>query len=195
MDYYKILGVNTDASEKEIHKAYIKLARQYHPDINPGDNVSLEKMKLINEAYEVLGSREKRKAYNNEMNFSASKVYADYEEDADAYKREAEELWKKVERYYNESCASNRGVGKGIINVKYRFPFFMTLPFIWIVAISYMPYSIVGAILLDLSRYVELGENNIRQKKSTMISLLMLLIMGLMFWIVKQKIASIAVCI
>lgn len=62
-DYYKILGVDKNASAAQIKKAYRKLARQYHPDVNPGDKASEEKFKDVNEAYEVLSDPEKRKKY------------------------------------------------------------------------------------------------------------------------------------
>jgi DnaJ-class molecular chaperone len=63
-DYYKILGVSKNASEKEIRSAYRKLARQYHPDVNPGDKAAEDKFKEINEANEVLSDPEKRKKYD-----------------------------------------------------------------------------------------------------------------------------------
>jgi DnaJ-class molecular chaperone len=63
-DYYKTLGVSKNATEKEIRQAYRKLARQYHPDVNPGDKAAEEKFKEINEANEVLSDPEKRKKYD-----------------------------------------------------------------------------------------------------------------------------------
>jgi curved DNA-binding protein len=63
-DYYKTLGVSKDASQKEIKKAYRKLAAKYHPDKNPDDKTAEEKFKEINEAHEVLGDPEKRKKYD-----------------------------------------------------------------------------------------------------------------------------------
>jgi len=63
-DYYKILGVDRNAEEKEIKKTYRKLARQYHPDVNPGDKAAEEHFKDINEAYEVLSDPEKRGKYD-----------------------------------------------------------------------------------------------------------------------------------
>src|SRR5438270_4076995 len=63
-DYYKILGVNKNASEKEIKSAYRKLARKYHPDVNPGDKTAEAKFKEINEAQAVLTDPEKRKKYD-----------------------------------------------------------------------------------------------------------------------------------
>lgn len=63
-DYYKILGVNKNSTEKEIKNAYRKLAKKYHPDLNPNDPQAQEKLKDINEAYEVLGDEEKRRRYD-----------------------------------------------------------------------------------------------------------------------------------
>ena len=63
-DYYKTLGVKKDADEKEIRKAFRKLARQYHPDVNPNNKEAEEKFKEINEANEVLSDPEKRKTYD-----------------------------------------------------------------------------------------------------------------------------------
>jgi curved DNA-binding protein len=63
-DYYKTLGVEKNASQNEIKKAFRKLAKKYHPDSNPGDKKAEEKFKEINEAYEVLGDEEKRKKYD-----------------------------------------------------------------------------------------------------------------------------------
>ncbi len=63
-DYYKILGVSRSADEKEIKRAFRKLARQYHPDQNPDDPAAEDKFKDINEAYEVLGNADNRQKYD-----------------------------------------------------------------------------------------------------------------------------------
>ena len=63
-DYYHILGVSRNASEKEIKQAYRRLARKLHPDLNPGDKSAEAKFKEINAAYEVLSDPEKRKKYD-----------------------------------------------------------------------------------------------------------------------------------
>ena len=63
-DYYEVLGIQKTASEKEIKQAFRKLARKYHPDVNPGDRGAENKFKEINEAHEVLSDPEKRRKYN-----------------------------------------------------------------------------------------------------------------------------------
>ena len=79
-DYYNILGVNRNATEREIKQAYRKLARQHHPDVNPGDKSAEEKFKQINEAYEVLSDKEKRRKYDK---------YGDQWQHADQFEQQA----------------------------------------------------------------------------------------------------------
>ncbi|MBA2761141.1 MAG: J domain-containing protein, partial [Segetibacter sp.] len=64
VDYYKILGVDKNASEGDIKKAYRKLARKLHPDLNPNDKEAHKKFQQVNEANEVLSDPEKRKKYD-----------------------------------------------------------------------------------------------------------------------------------
>jgi curved DNA-binding protein len=78
IDYYKILGLSKKATEAEIKKAYRKLARKYHPDLNPNDKVAEKKFKEINEANEVLSDPKNRKKYDE---------YGEHWQHADEYEK------------------------------------------------------------------------------------------------------------
>jgi curved DNA-binding protein len=64
IDYYKILGVDKDIPQKDVRKAYIKRAKQFHPDLHPDDPKAKAKFQALNEAYEVINDPEKRKKYD-----------------------------------------------------------------------------------------------------------------------------------
>src|SRR6266700_5049177 len=82
-DYYEILGVKKSASAEDIRKAFRKLARKYHPDVNPGDKVAEEKFKTLSEANDVLSDSKKRKIYD-QLGFYSDNIDA---ATADAYAR------------------------------------------------------------------------------------------------------------
>lgn len=63
-DYYEVLGISRNASDEDIKKAYRKLAKQYHPDLNPGDKTAEARFKEVNEAYEVLSDKDKKARYD-----------------------------------------------------------------------------------------------------------------------------------
>ena len=78
IDYYSVLGVPKNASESDIKKAYRKLARKYHPDLNPNDKEAERKFKEVNEANEVLSHKENRKKYDD---------YGEHWQQAEAYEQ------------------------------------------------------------------------------------------------------------
>src|SRR5437588_8155748 len=73
-NYYEVLGVPEGATDKEISRAYKKLAKQFHPDANPGNKDAEERFKEISGAYDVLGDSEKRKEYDEVRRMVASGV-------------------------------------------------------------------------------------------------------------------------
>ncbi|MGO4912509.1 DnaJ C-terminal domain-containing protein [Leeuwenhoekiella sp. W20_SRS_FM14] len=84
IDYYKVLGIDKTATEADIKKAYRKMARKYHPDVNPGNAEAEEKFKQLNEANEVLGNPENRKKYDK---YGKDWQHADAYENAERQQR------------------------------------------------------------------------------------------------------------
>ena len=96
-DYYKVLGVDRKASEAEIKSAYRKLARKFHPDVNPNNKEAEAKFKELNEAYQVISDPEKRKKYDE--------LGADWEHGVSQ-----EEMMR---RYARQQSAAGAGGGAG----------------------------------------------------------------------------------
>jgi len=83
-DYYEIMGISPDTKEEEIKRTYRKLAMQYHPDRNMGNPHCEERLKELNEAYQVLGDEEKRRHYDLFFQYHLKESQIDQEEmDAD----------------------------------------------------------------------------------------------------------------
>src|SRR5215813_7819961 len=77
-DYYELLGVPRKATAKDIRAAFRKLARKYHPDLNPGDKAAEEKFKQLQEAYDVLSDSKKRQMYDQYGFYSDNPPAGDY---------------------------------------------------------------------------------------------------------------------
>jgi len=99
VDYYKILGVDKTATEKDIKVAYRKLARKYHPDLNPNDTGANQKFQELNEANEVLTDTDKRKKYDQ---------YGENWQHADAYEQQAKQQQSRNYSGYSGGGAKGR---------------------------------------------------------------------------------------
>jgi len=105
IDYYKILGVEKNATEKDIKNAYRKLARKYHPDLNPNDTEANKKFQQLNEANEVLSDPEKRKKYDQ---------YGENWQHGEAYEQAQQQQARQQQSYAGGSGARGfEGFGGG----------------------------------------------------------------------------------
>ena len=103
-DYYKILGIQKTASEDDVKKAYRKLARKLHPDLNPNDKEANKKFQQINEANEVLSDPEKRKKYDQ-----YGEQYGENWENAEQFEKARQSGAHAGQRRSRQSCKSFRG--------------------------------------------------------------------------------------
>ena len=94
IDYYKILGISKSASDKDIKKAYRKLARKYHPDLNPNDVAAETKFKEVNEANEVLSNSENRKKYDK---------YGENWQQGEEYEKAQKQQYQRNAQHQNSS--------------------------------------------------------------------------------------------
>lgn len=104
IDYYKVLGISKTASQDEIRKAYRKLARKYHPDLNPNDKSAQQKFQQINEANEVLSDPEKRKKYDE---------YGKDWQHADAFEQARQQQSQKGQRDFGSGWTYSGGQSFG----------------------------------------------------------------------------------
>ena len=104
IDYYSILGLDKNASEEDIKKAYRKLARKYHPDLNPNDKEAKTKFQQINEANEVLSNPENRKKYDE---------YGEHWKHAEEYERAKQ----SQQQYQYQPAAEEEADGRKAIPV------------------------------------------------------------------------------
>jgi curved DNA-binding protein len=104
IDYYQVLGIDKKASDKDIKNAYRKLARKYHPDLNPNDKEANKKFQQLNEANEVLSDPEKRKKYDQ---------YGENWQHGEAYEQQArqQQQSRRQEAYTGGQASSFEGFG------------------------------------------------------------------------------------
>ena len=126
-DPYKVLGIRPDASDEEIKQAYRKLAKKYHPDLNPGDKVAAQKMQEVNAAYEQIKNPEKQQSqgygYDPFGGYRQQNTGSDYQRSAYQYimygrYREALNVLANVAqrdaRWYYLSALANDGLGNQV---------------------------------------------------------------------------------
>jgi curved DNA-binding protein len=126
VDYYKLLGVDKTATTKEIKNAYRKLARKYHPDLNPNDKDAKRKFQEINEANEVLSDPEKRKKYDqygkdwqHSEQFEKQKQYQQQSQDFGRSAYSGSEYQGDFSEFFESLFGNAAGAGRGR-QVKYR---------------------------------------------------------------------------
>jgi len=179
MDYYEILGVSYTATDDEIHKAYLKMAKKYHPDLNRSSDEYVEKMKNINIAYKTLSDKVKRSTYDLKIKKQKEKKTQNdskFEQNKKETKQEnnKESLWEYAKTYYSECDVEKDSEAEE--NLNYKFPFYFSLLFIWIIAFVWQPYTVIVALMLCIARYAEMKKSNKKQRKYTGISISILLI-------------------
>ena len=122
-DFYGILGVSKGASQKEIQKAYRKLARKWHPDINPGNKEAEQRFKEISQAYDCLGNKEKRKLYDEfgeeglQAGFDADKArqykqWRSFQQEEGGRARQDFGQYKSYEDIFGDLFGSAQGRGR-----------------------------------------------------------------------------------
>lgn len=126
VDYYKLLGIDKTATPKEIKNAYRKLARKYHPDLNPNDKDAKRKFQEINEANEVLSDPEKRKKYDqygkdwqHSEQFEKQKQYQQQSQDFGRSAYSGSEYQGDFSEFFESLFGNAAGAGRGR-QVKYR---------------------------------------------------------------------------
>lgn len=193
MNYYEILEIDVNASQKEIRRAYKLLAKKYHPDMNADNKEALEKMKEINTAYDTLSDIKKRAVYDEiikkDKNQEKEKKGSDSESGKNAdkqkkedYQEQTDNLWEEINKLY-EASEADQMQEEEIRNRKHKFPFYFSLWFIWLICLLYLPYSMCVSFILTLGRYTELEKDNLTQRKVTNVTVILFLLMGMVYGI------------
>lgn len=177
LDYYKILEIPLNSSQTDIKKAYKKLVHQYHPDLHWDERkLYEEKMKSINEAYEILSNIEKKKQYDgyyqnyknssdkyyNESNSKTNSKMNDFNGKYNKAKNKSKYKWEDI----RNTSSSYNGNEKFKIRFKDKIPFFLSLPFILICSFLYSPYSILVGINLLFIRFYFVDFNSKLKKRT-----------------------------
>ena len=155
-DYFKILGVSRNATDKEIKSAFRKLARQFHPDLHPHDDEAESEFKEINEAYEILSDVDKKKSYEEYLSYWSKNSYEKSKDSAIEKNDKRFDKYKNFDDFLSDLIGRFSEVGQEIYSNIY--PIFIIFCLSW--SIGLIIPAAPGGIGVFEACFIFLSRNN-----------------------------------